>query len=179
MERNKVEAAPTDRRAQPAPVNSQQISGETGAERDAGGHFMPGRSGNPAGRPRGARNRASLIAQAMIEGEVEALVRTAMDRALYKDDPVALRLCIERIMSPRRSEVSEFAMPPLREIADAAPALAAIGQAVSNGVLTPTEAGHLSDVVSRFVYAWESFELVSRIEALDEADDGMPGHARA
>ncbi|MGH6980417.1 MAG: DUF5681 domain-containing protein [Stellaceae bacterium] len=171
--------APRDKSADRLPADSQQITGGTGAERDARGRFQPGQSGNPGGRQRGTRNRASLIAQAMIDGEVEALVRTVMDRALYKDDPVALRLCIERIMSPRRSEVAEFTLPPLRDIADAPLALSAIGQAVSDGALTPAEAGHLSDVVTRFVYAHEGFELVSRLEALEESEAQLRKHGRA
>ena len=73
----------------------------------------------------------------------------------------------------------EFTLPPLRQIADAPPALAAIGQAVSDGALTPAEAGYLSDVVTRFVYAYEGFELVSRLEALEEDEAGARGHGRS
>lgn len=31
--------------------------------------FKPGKSGNPDGRPRGARNRATLVAEALLDGE--------------------------------------------------------------------------------------------------------------
>jgi len=35
--------------------------------RAADGRFAPGHSRNPAGRPKGARNRATLIAEALVE----------------------------------------------------------------------------------------------------------------
>ncbi len=163
------------------PDKNQQIPGETGeAARDGRGRFQPGQSGNPAGRPKGIRNRATLLAQAMFAEEAENLVRTVLDRALYRNDPVALRLCIERIMSPRRTEAPEFVLPPLRAIGDAPVALAAIGQAVSEGAITPGEAGQLSDVVNRFVYAWESIELAARLEALEDSDSRLrQQHGRA
>jgi len=164
-----------------APDKNLQISGKTGeARRDERGRFQPGQSGNPAGRPKSIRNRATLLAQAMLAEEAENLVRTMLDRALYRNDPVALRLCIERIMSPRRTEAPEFVLPPLHHIKDAPVALAAISQAVSEGAITPAEAGQLSDVVNRFVYAWESVELAARLETLEEADSRLrQQHGRA
>ena len=44
--------------------------------------FAPGVSGNPAGRPKGARNKTTLAIEALLEGEAEALTRKAIERAL-------------------------------------------------------------------------------------------------
>jgi hypothetical protein len=44
--------------------------------------WRKGVSGNPAGRPRGARNKATMEAQALLEGEVGPLTRKAIGAAL-------------------------------------------------------------------------------------------------
>jgi len=60
--------------------------------------FKKGRpSPNPNGRPPGARNRTTLAAEALLDGEAEALTRKAIERAL-DGDPTALRICIDRIL---------------------------------------------------------------------------------
>ena len=52
--------------------------------------FKPGQSGNPAGKPKGARNKATLAIEALLDGEAEALTRKAIERAL-EGDGVALK----------------------------------------------------------------------------------------
>ena len=66
------------------------------------GRFRPGVSGNPAGRLRGTKNRATKAAEELLEGEAEALTRKAVELALA-GDTVALRLCLERLLPPRKS----------------------------------------------------------------------------
>ncbi len=63
--------------------------------------FKPGQGGNPAGRPKGARNKTTLALEALLDGQAEALTQKAIERAL-EGDTVALRLCLERIIPARR-----------------------------------------------------------------------------
>lgn len=63
----------------------------TGRKQD--GQFKSGISGNPAGRPKGARNKATLAAQALLDGQTGAITQKAVDLALYGDS-AALRLLI-------------------------------------------------------------------------------------
>jgi len=58
-----------------------------------GGRFQKGRSGNPNGRPKGSRNKTTVIAQALLEGEAEALVRKVVQLAL-EGDLTCLRICL-------------------------------------------------------------------------------------
>jgi hypothetical protein len=74
--------------------------------------FEKGRSGNPAGRRRGSRDRATLAAIVLLEGEAEPLTRKAVELAL-DGDPVALRLCTERIQAPCRERPVKLALPPI------------------------------------------------------------------
>ena len=107
--------------------------------RGPGRPFEKGRSGNPTGRPAGSRNQATRAAEVMLDGEAEALTRKAVELAL-DGDATALRLCLDRVIAPRRERPVQLALPPIREAADAAGAMAAITAAVAQGDITPGEA---------------------------------------
>ncbi|MGH7064786.1 MAG: DUF5681 domain-containing protein, partial [Stellaceae bacterium] len=66
-----------------------------------GRSFAKGKSGNPVGRQPGSRNRASLAAEALLDGAADGLTRRAVELAVA-GDPMALKLCLERILAPRR-----------------------------------------------------------------------------
>src|SRR6516225_7111492 len=74
--------------------------------------FEKGRSGNPAGRQLGSRNRATLAAATLLAGESEALTRKAVEMALA-GDPTAMRLCMERVLPPCRERTIKFGLPPI------------------------------------------------------------------
>jgi hypothetical protein len=68
------------------------------------GRWLPGAVNNPAGRPKGARHRSTLAAEALLDGEAEALTRKAIEKA-KEGDSVALRLCLERILPARTRRI--------------------------------------------------------------------------
>ena len=78
-----------------------------------GRSFKAGQSGNPAGRPKGSRNKATLAAEALLEGELEAIIRKLLEKA-KEGDSSALRLCLDRLMPPRRDRSVTFDLGPLR-----------------------------------------------------------------
>lgn len=80
-------------------MNAPENSG-----RDQAGRFAVGKSGNPAGRPRGSRNATTLAAVALLDGEAERLTRAAIELALA-GDIAALRLCLERLIPVRREAI--------------------------------------------------------------------------
>src|SRR6266851_6705585 len=107
------------------PDLDQIKQGEQGV-RDRRGRFASGRSGNPAGRPRGCRDHVNRAARLLLAGEGEALTRKAVELALA-GNPTALRLCLERVVGPYRERAVEFTMPPIRNAADLAGAMASAG----------------------------------------------------
>jgi hypothetical protein len=123
---------------------------KTGQEQwgSAKGGFAPGASGNPAGRPRGSRNKTTLAIEALLDGEAEALTRKAIEKALA-GDTVALRICMDRIAPPRRDRPPPFDLPKLTEAADARDALAAVILAAAQGELTPAEAATFAGLIDR------------------------------
>ena len=52
------------------------------APKQRGRPFELGKSGNPKGRPKGARNRATILAEALLDHEAEAITRKLVDKAL-------------------------------------------------------------------------------------------------
>ena len=127
----------------------------------------PFQVGNP-GRPQGSRNKATLLAESLIDQEAEAIARKAIDLALA-GDAVALRLVLDRILPPRRERPVRFDLPPLLVPADAVSALAAITAGVAAGALTVGEAQQLAHVVDAFVRVIEATELEERLQALERA----------
>ena len=103
--------------------------------RPRGKPWLKGQSGNPAGRRRGSRNKATVMAALYLDGEAEGLVRKAVEMA-YEGDPLALRLCLERTIAPRRERPEPFRLPRVESAADLAPAMAAVMAAAARGVIT-------------------------------------------
>jgi hypothetical protein len=124
--------------------------------------FEKGRSGNPGGRRRGSRNKATLAAAALLEGESEALTRKAVEMALA-GDPIAMRLCMERVLPPCRERTVKFRLPPIEgtltdetcgpSSRDVSRAMNAVTSALAHGEITPGEAETIAGVVDTFVRA--------------------------
>ena len=104
----------------------------------------------------------------MLEGEAEALTRKAIELAL-DGDASALRLCIARIVPPRRGRPVNFGLPAVRGTADLADTMAAITTAAGQGMITPGEAAELARVVEIFIRAVETSDFERRLKQLEEA----------
>src|SRR3954469_24641742 len=70
--------------------------------------FKKGQSGNPAGKPKGARHRTTMAVDALLEGEAETITRKAVELA-KAGDTTAIRLCLDRLAPPRRDRPVPFA----------------------------------------------------------------------
>jgi hypothetical protein len=134
------------------------------------GQFRPGQSGNPAGRPSGARNKATIAVEALLDGEAESLTRKVLELAAA-GDPAMLRFCLDRIAPPRKDRPVSFALPEMQSPEDAVKASAALVKAVATGELTPSEAAELSRVVEGYTRAVDLHEIEKRLAAL-EANKG-------
>jgi hypothetical protein len=130
--------------------------------RNSDGTFGPGNSG----KPKGTRHKATQAALALLDGEAEALTRQAVTMALG-GDATALRLCLERIVPPRRDAPVTFDLPPMGTARDAAKAAGAVLGAVAHGDLTPTEGAHIMALVETYRRTLETTELEARLAALE------------
>jgi Family of unknown function (DUF5681) len=145
------------------------MNAETTGRKQKGGSFPPGKSGNPAGRPKGALNRSTVAAMTLLEGEAEALTRKAVDLALA-GDTVALRLCLERLVAPvkdRPIQSGSVTLPPV-EPGNVARAVAVVVEAVAAGSLTPSEGQALAGLLDAHRKAIETDDFERRLAELEE-----------
>ena len=130
--------------------------------RKTDGTFSAGNSG----RPKGARNRTTQAALALLEGEGEAITRKAVAMALA-GDASALRLCLERIAPPRKDAPVSFTVPKMQTASDAAAAAGAVLESVGQGDLTPIEGAHVMGLIESFRRTLETSDLETRLAALE------------
>jgi hypothetical protein len=110
--------------------------------------FVKGQSGNPAGRPRGCRNKANRDLDIELDGEATHIARSFVSKA--KDgDPTAMRLVAQRVMPVGRERPVEIDLPPLRSAEDRPAAVAVIQQALCEGEITIREASALLNFVDQ------------------------------
>ena len=133
-----------------------------------GAKFTPGKSGNPAGKPKGARNKTTLAIEALLAGEAEELTRKAIEMAKEGDGP-ALRMCLDRLAPPRKDSPVCFDLPPIKNVADTVEASSALLSAVAEGDVTPDEAARIMSLLTSHKVLVETGEFERRLEALEAA----------
>jgi Family of unknown function (DUF5681) len=146
------------------PVENKQKK----ADRNHNGQFLPGQTGNPRGRAKGDKNRATLLAEKILEDDREAIVRAVVNAA-KNGDPTAMRLCIERLVPLRKGgRPIVFDMPKIETPADVVSALGALTTEMAAGELTIDEAAGVAGVIDLRRKALETNEIEERLRRLEE-----------
>lgn len=149
-------------------TSSKPAESRLESDRRPDGKFAPGNRANPKGRIPGSRNKATLAAQALLDGEVENLTRKAVELAL-EGDTTALRLCLERILPARKeAALAPLDLPKVEGAADLPQLTAAILDSVAAGRITPGEGQALAALTNAHAKTLEIAELEQRITALEE-----------
>jgi hypothetical protein len=138
----------------------------TSSKRGPKGRFLPGNREGP-GRPKGSRNKTTLIVEALLEGEAEELTRALIDRA-KAGSGTALQLVFERLAPARKDRSVHVKLPAIRSPQDLLAAQWAIIAQAAAGELTPSEASSMADLLELGRRAIESFELEARLTTLED-----------
>jgi uncharacterized membrane protein YebE (DUF533 family) len=149
---------------------SKRLSENTGANQATNTRFKPGKSGNPAGKPKGARHRATQLIEQLFmdEADVEAIARKVVEAA-KAGEQWAVTAILLRIAPPRRSAPVKLDLPKLETAADITAALAVVVAAVADGSIDPDEGRVVADILEIKRKAIETMGLEARIEKLEKS----------
>lgn len=129
--------------------------------------FEKGKSGNPRGRPTGARNKASLMLDKLMERGAQDIVETVIDRA-KGGDMTAARLILERLVPPAKERPIAIELPPTSDAQGVADAQALVIASMASGGLLPGEAATIMSMLEARRKGIETVELEARIKSLEE-----------
>lgn len=124
----------------------------------------PFEKGN-GGRKPGSRNRTTVIASALMEGQEAELVQTGLALAKAGNIPM-LKLFLERML-PKEPPI-HLELPPLRTLSDAKEAMALITKAMAEGKISPSQGAAVASVTDRFTRAVEFTEISKKVADLEE-----------
>ena len=130
--------------------------------RNTAGQFAAGNTG----RPKGARNKATIAVESLLQGQAEALTQTAVTKAL-EGDSIALRLCMERIAPAPKDQPVSFRLSKMNNALDASVSAGSVLTAVSEGELTPIEAIRVMGLIDSYRRTLELTEIERRLQALE------------
>ncbi len=99
------------------------------------------------------------------------MTRKAVELALG-GDMTALRLCLERIVPPRKDAPVKVSLPTMESVADIPAVTAAVLEAVARGELTPSEAQAVAGLVEAHRKAVELADIEKRVAALEATNKG-------
>jgi hypothetical protein len=142
------------------------VESESKSPKGWGRPFQKGQSGNPKGRPKGSRNKTTLIAQGLLDGEAEGLVRKVVEKAL-KGDKACLRICIDRLVPRKKDSPLKFSLPQIGAAADIPKFFAAVTALFEEGDITPSEARALAHLAEAYRKLIETAELEPRVSELE------------
>lgn len=135
--------------------------------RVAGGQFAPGSSGNPAGRPRGARNASTSVLVAMLDGGGPEVIARFVELA-KSGAPWAVKLFVDKALPKyeRRIDLADF--PRVASAEGIRDAVADVIAMAAAGLATLPEARQFLLLIEQQRRAIETGELADRLIALEE-----------
>ena len=128
--------------------------------------FQKGQSGNPAGRPRGSRNRSKIIADKLTAPVLEKIVDGVAKKAMG-GNLVAARLVLNMLAHVRRDERPTCALPELKTPDDVLAAMQKVTRQVSFGALTAGEGAEFAKIFDLCLQALGHVELEQRIRHVE------------
>jgi hypothetical protein len=132
-----------------------------------GSRFKPGTSGNPKGKPKGAKHKA-LIALDQIGADAAREVLQSTIAAAKRGNSRAAEILLARLWPARKSRPVVLDLPAVTSASGITEALAAVVQAMGAGEIAPDEAQAVAAVIEGQRRAIETVEIDARLRAVEE-----------
>lgn len=127
--------------------------------------FEPGQSGNPAGRPKGIRDRRTELHALLMEKAPELIAKVI--ELAEGGDATALRMCLDRIIPAAKARDDPVHIPGMADsLADNS---RVVVKAIADGELTPEEGASVLQALASQVRIIEADEIEKRLAALEAA----------
>jgi hypothetical protein len=142
---------------------------KTAKRKPSGKPFEAGApSANPNGRPKGSRNKSTLLLEAMLDDVGQKVIKAVIDMAL-EGDVTLLKWIADRLVPARKDRYVEINLGTVHTAADALRASQVVVQAVAAGALTPSEGEQLSKALQTHIALHTTVELESQLDSLEQA----------
>ena len=140
---------------------------ENTSEIQAKGRFQKGKSGNPNGKPKGARNQSTLLAERLLGEEIEGVCQSVIIEATAGNMQAA-RIILDRLLPPRKDSPIKLDLPKIESSAELLKAIGCVTDAVGSGQITPSEGEALSRIIDIHSRALELTEFEQRLTVLEQ-----------
>lgn len=134
--------------------------------------FKKGQSGNPKGKPRGAKNKSTLAAEKLLEGSLDRICKKIEEEALCGNMQAA-KMILDRVLPCRKDRVIQIDLPQINTNKDVLSAIGYVVRAVGNGEISPSEGESLSRTIDQYSKALEVHELEVRLKAIENSFKSM------
>lgn len=132
--------------------------------------FQKGQSGNPAGRPQGSRNKASLMAEQLFAEDIQDVCKSVIAKA-KSGDMQAAKIILDRLVPPRKDNLVNIELPDIKTPNDILSAIRSITSAITKGEITPLEGEALTRILDINAKAIEICEFESMLTELENRED--------
>ncbi len=150
-------------------MNSNTDNKRQNNGRNEKGQFSKGN--NAGGRTKGARNKSTLTALELMNGQIEQITQTLINKAL-EGDLHAIKLILERLIPIcKENPLETVSMPKITKSEDLPQATQSILDLLSSGEILPSQASALTNALATHAKGLELFELSERIRKLEEAQE--------
>lgn len=129
--------------------------------------FQKGQSGNPNGRPLGARNKATLMAEQLFSMDVQEICESIITHAKLGNMQAA-KIILDRLLPPIKHASIKINLPKIKKPSDILTTIGKITEHVAAGEISPSDGEALARIIDIQAKAYELYEFERRLTALEE-----------